>query len=87
MNKSVMLDACDKARKEPYVVQEIYVNDFKLMIHWDEQRQWFECCLHWSPCGSSYYNYGRTESDLMREIENRMNEFGGKGNYKKYSTC
>lgn len=74
-------NACEKAKKEPYHVQEFFVNGFKLMIHWHEGRQWFECVLHYSPYSSSYYHYSNTVEHLIEMIWNTMSSWNYKGNY------
>ena len=80
--EKIILDACAAALRKAFDVQEIYVNDFKLMIHWDSERNWFEACGHYSPHSSSYYFYERTSEELSKSIHEWMDSWGGKGNYK-----
>ena len=77
-----ILDSVKIARNNPYHVQEFLVNGFKLMIHWDSVKKWFECVLHYSAHSSSYYHYSRSGDDLVEQVQETMDSWGGKGNYK-----
>ena len=83
LNKEIS-EATKFAISNPFHVKEFFVYGFKLMLHWDNQRNWFECVLHFSPYSSSYYHYGRTEKDLLDDLKESIKSWECEGRYQNY---
>lgn len=89
-----VVNAAIYAINNPFNVKEFFVNGFKLMLHYDSKREWYECVLHYSDKSSSYYHYSNDRNELVKQIQQTMDSFGGKGKYiyphkiiKGYYSC
>jgi hypothetical protein len=89
-----VVNAATYAISNPFKVKEFFVNGFKLMLHYDSNRKWYECVLHYSSNSSSYYHYSNDQNELVQKIQQSMESFGGKGKYiyphkiiKGYYSC
>lgn len=76
-------EAAKYAINHPFNVKEFFVYGFKLMLYWDNQHNWFECILHFSPRSSSYYHYSKSEKDLVASLKESIKSWKCEGRYQK----
>ena len=69
-----LIEAAKRALTTPFRQQTV-VDGFSFQLHWDSNRQWFECVMSYTPSWSGHqYLYGRTIDELIKDAESAIKD-------------